>query len=150
MNFLLNRGGAGKSLTRGQTVAEMSKLMIRHIELLRTYDTLIESIGDGSTADELKTIQKENRADIAKLAEIILSSGGVPPREGGLLAGQEPQTLIRSVNDAERELRSDIEQQLEHKHHMRTLAVMEMLLENTERRLGLVQHMAQHFSVPVN
>ena len=42
MNFFLNRGGAGKSLTRAETIAEMSALMIRHIELLRT-DLIVDA-----------------------------------------------------------------------------------------------------------
>ena len=137
MNFLLNRGGAGKSLSRAQTAAEMSKLMIRHIELLRTYDALIESIGNDASIENLKALQQDNRADISKLSEIILSSGGVPPREGMLLAGDGADALIKSVNNAERELRSDIEEQLEQKHHLRTLAIMETLLANTQLRIGL-------------
>ena len=150
MNFLLNKGGAGKSITRAQTAAEMSTLMIRHIELLRTYDMLIKSLGEGGAADRLRELQKDNRADIARLSEIILSSGGVPPREGLLLRGDGPTGLIKSVNSAERELRHDIEEQLEQKHHLRTVAVMEGLLANTERRIGFVQQMAHRYSVPVN
>jgi len=150
MNFLLNKGGAGKSLSRARTAAEMSTLLIRHIELLRTYDMLIQSLGEGDAADRLREQQKDNRADIARLSEIILSAGGVPPREGLLLGGNDQSGLIKSVNSAERELRRDIEEQLEQKHQLRTVAMMEGLLANTERRIGFVQQMAHRYSVPVN
>lgn len=148
-NFFLNRGGAGKSLTRAKTAAEMSKLMIRHIELLRTYDALIDTLDDPGSSEELEVVQKENRADISKLSETILSAGGVPPRDGDCLGGTAMPDLIKSLNVAERELRSGLEVQLESKHQLRTVAIVENLLANTEKRIGLVHAMAQRYRIPV-
>ena len=150
MNFLLNKGGAGKSLTRSDSVSEVSKLMRAQIGLLNTYEALIGVVeSDTDLARSLSALQKEHRDEIPKLSEIILSSGGEPPRESSPLAGDDVDSLIRAVNEGERSMRSDLEQQIKLKHHIRTIAVLKTLLANTERRIGEIQTAAQQLSIPV-
>lgn len=153
MNFLLNKGGAGKSLTRSKTAVEASRLLTSHIQLLRTYGNLTAAMGAENASvdsvDSVKALQKEHRDDIAKISEIILSSGGVPPREADSFEGDDIESLLRAVDDGERSLRRSLEEQLTQKHHLRTIAIMETLLVNTERRIGVIQTLAQQLKIPV-
>lgn len=151
MNFLLNRGGAGKSLSRAETVAQASSLITRHIALLRSYDRLVEAMApDDESVEQIRKLQKQHRADIAKLCEIVLSANGTPPREAAPLEGSGIDSLLRSLTDGERSLREELEAQLAKKHHMRTIAVLETLLANTEERIGILQTVARTHSVPVS
>ena len=150
MNFLLNKGGAGKSLTRSQTVSEVTKLMSAQIALLETYEALLGVVdSDSDLARSLSALQKQHRDEIPKLSEIILSSAGVPPRKSSLPAGDDVDSLIRAVNDGERAMRTDLEEQIKLKHHLRTIAVLNTLLANTEQRIGAIQTVAQQLSIPV-
>jgi hypothetical protein len=150
MNFLLNKGGAGKSLTRSQTASDVSKLMTGQIELLGAYGALIAAVGnDSDLAKSLGALEKELRDEIPKLSEIILSSGGVPPRKADQPTGDDVESFLRAVNDGERSMRSDLEEQLKLKHHIRTIAVLNTILANTERRIGEIQTVAQQLRVPV-
>ena len=150
MNFLLNRGGAGKSLTRAETAEELSSLMTTQITLLRTYEALIALMDSGSSsAETLAALQKEHRNEIPKISEIILSAGGIPPRKADRLEGDGRESLIRAVCDGERGLRREIDTQLENKHHLRTIGILESLAETVEDRIGVLQKIAQEYSVPV-
>jgi bacterioferritin (cytochrome b1) len=150
MNFLLNKGGAGKSLTRSSTVSEVSKLMSAQIALLGSYEALLGVVdSDSDLAASLSALQKQHRDEIPKLSEIILSSGGIPPRESSPPTGDDVDSLIRAVNDGERAMRTDLEEQIKLKHHLRTIAVLKTLLANTERRIGAIQTVAQQLSIPV-
>ena len=151
MNFLLNKVVAGKSLTRSQTATEASKLLTGHIELLQTYDALVRALGAESDATEsVSALQRGHRDDICLLSEIILSSGGVPPRKASPPAGDDVDSLLRAANDGERSLRRNLEDQIKLKHHLRTIAVLKTLLANTERRIGEIKTMAEQLSLPVN
>jgi hypothetical protein len=150
MNFLLNRGGAGKSLTRSQSAEEVSKLMTSHIALARSYQRLLEAMGDdGPATDSIKALQKEHRDDLAKLSEIVLSAGGIPPRQAEPLNSESRASMINELAEAERALRDDLEAQLKLKHHLRTRAVLEHDLENTVRRIGSLRDVAAKLSIAV-
>jgi hypothetical protein len=151
MSFLLNRGGAGKSLTRAETAAEISSLISRNIALLRSYDELAGHLAsEGPEAASVQTLAKGHRVDIAKLSEIVLSNMGVPPREAEPVGGNDLGSLVRNLADGERSLREELENQLTKKHHRRTVAVLETQLANAEERIGILQDLARQHSVPVS
>jgi hypothetical protein len=150
MNFLLNRGGAGKSLNRSQSAAEMSNLMKSHIGLLRTYEALVALMGDDTDSiSTLKSLQKQHRTEIAQLSEIVLSSAGIPPRDADRLSGDDVSELTRAIDRGERSLRGDLQLQLKQKHHRRTIAVLESHLENTEARIGEITTLTKRLNVPI-
>jgi hypothetical protein len=149
MNFLLNRGGAGKSLSRAETADEISKIMRSHIALISAYGSFAGLLDKPSEIDQVHQLQKEHRDDLAKLSEIVLSAGGVPPREASGSFGSDLDSLLRGVSEAERGLRDEIREQLKLKHHLRTVAVLEHDLANTERRVGLLQDLGRSLSIAV-
>jgi len=149
-NFILNRGGAGKSITRHETAAAMSDLVVPLIGIMRTYEHLATLIHDEEAGTRIEVTQNRTRNDIAKLSEIILSTGGVTPRGADPVDSSEnPDMTIRRLNEAEREFRQALENSLKLKHHYRTIAVLETLLKNTEERITLVREIAHLHNVPV-
>lgn len=149
-NFLLNRGGAGKSITRQETAEAMNDLVRRLISIMRTYERLSVAIADVDAGLQIDAMQNRTRTDIAKLSEIILSTGGVTQREADpVSSGEDPDQLIRALNEAERSFRDALEESLKLKHHYRTIAVLETLHKNTDGRIALVRELARHHNVPV-
>jgi len=148
-NFLLNKGGAGKSITRHETAGAMSALVRRLISITRTYEHLLVARNAGSD-QRLSAMQNRTRTDIGKLSEIILSTGGITPRYADPVStSDDPDQLIRALNEAERAFRDELEESLKLKHHYRTIAVLETLHKNTEDRIGLVRELAHEHNVPV-
>jgi len=149
-NFLLNRGGAGKSITRNETAEAMGDLVRPLTSIVRTYERLAENVGDDQAAGKIAASQNRTRSDVAKLSEIILSTGGITPRDAEpLSSSDDPDTLIRALNAAERGFRDSLEESLKMKHHYRTIAVLETLHKNTEERIRLVRELAHLHNVPV-
>jgi hypothetical protein len=149
-NFLLNRGGAGKSITRHETAAAMSDLVRPLISIMRGYENLAGLIDDAEAVAFIHASQNRTRSDIAKLSEIILSTGGITPRDVEPVgADDDPDQLIRALNEAERAFRDALESSLKLKHHYRTIAVLETLQKNTEDRIALVRELARRQNVPV-
>jgi len=149
-NFLLNRGGAGKSITRHETAGAMSELVRRLISITRTYNHLLEAVRNEESDQRLGAMQNRTRTDIGKLSEIILSTGGITPRYADPVStSDDPDQLIRALNEAERAFRDELEESLKLKHHYRTIAVLETLHKNTEDRIGLVRELAHEHNVPV-
>ncbi len=149
-NFLLNRGGAGKSITRHETAEAMGDLVRPLTSIVRTYELLEGRTGDSGADEKIAASQSRTRSDIAKLSEIILSTGGVTPRQAEpFSSSDETDTLIRALNEAERAFRDSLESSLKMKHHYRTIAVLETLHKNTEERIRLVRELAHLHNVPV-
>lgn len=149
-NFLLNRGGAGKSITRQETGDAMGDLVLRLIGITRSYERLAVVIGDVEPGLKITAMQNRTRTDIGKLSEIVLSTGGVTPRDADPVSeSDDPDQLIRALNQAERDFRDALEESLKLKHHYRTIAVLETLQKNTEDRIALVRELAHHYNVPV-
>jgi hypothetical protein len=149
-NFLLNRGGAGKSITRRETAETISDVVRPLIGIMRTYERLAETIEDEEAAGFIHASQKRTRTDISKLSEIILSTGGVTPRDiDPVAASDDPDQVIRALNEAERSFREVLENSLKLKHHYHTIAVLETLQKNTEDRIALVRELARRQNVPV-
>ncbi|HUF08787.1 MAG TPA: hypothetical protein VMO47_05665 [Rhodothermales bacterium] len=149
-NFLLNKGGAGKSITRHETAGKMSELVRRLISITRTYERLLAALGNAGSDHRVGAMQNRTRTDIGKLSEIILSTGGITPRYADPVStSDDPDQLIRALNEAERAFRDELEESLKLKHHYRTIAVLETLHKNTEDRIRLVRELAHDYNVPV-
>ena len=149
-NFLLNRGGAGKSITRAETAEAMAQLTVPLIGIMRAYEHLKAILDNEEAAQHIDASQNRTRADIGKLSEIILSTGGITPRDtASLTDDDDPAQVIRTLNESERAFKSSIVESLKMKHHYRTIAVLENLQKNTEARIRLVRDLARSRNVPV-
>jgi len=75
---ILNRGWAGKTITRAETVERLNPILLQFLKLNHNYQYVIRSHSDSALTDALKRVQKTARADVGKLSETVLSCGGTP------------------------------------------------------------------------
>jgi len=141
---LLNRGWAGKTLSRSETVDRLNPLIRKHIELNHHYGAAIRHCDDERVADVLERLQKTARADVGKLSETVLSCGGTPYNGTDLEA--EDFTLTGSVldlfdelHDLETDFNEALADELDLEHQMRTRGVLEAVKSNSQDRLDALK-----------
>jgi len=141
---LLNRGWAGKTLSRSETVDRLNPLIRRHIELNHHYGAAIRHCDDERVTDVLERLQKTARADVGKLSETVLSCGGTPYNGTDLEA--EDFTLKGSVlnlfdelHDLETDFNEALADELDLEHQMRTRGVLEAVKSNSQDRLDALK-----------
>jgi hypothetical protein len=137
---VLNKGGAGRSATRQETVDALNPLVERHAVLLVTYDAALRHLSDRRLAEELEPGMNRLRAELGKLRETVLSNGGTPPNTVGLQArvtADSDRGVLEAVESAERDYRQSLRDALTYPHHqIRTEAILNNNLTGSEERLG--------------
>ena len=118
-DLLLQKGWAGKTISRAETVDRVNPVIHRLIALNQHYDAFLRSSqGEGLDA-QLASLQKTARADVGKLAETVFSCGGTPyngtdlePKSGAGVGfrwqsplGPIRVDLAKPLNNADRSLR---------------------------------------------
>lgn len=138
--ILLNRGWAGSTLSRSETVDRLNPILRQHIEVNHHYDAVIRDCNDDRAVDVLERLQKTARADVGKLSETILSCGGTPYNGTDVdptdfsVSGDTPQRL-RHLEDLETNLHDVLADELDLDHQMRTRGILEAVKSNSEDRL---------------
>ena len=145
---ILNRGGAGRSLNRADTVEMLVPLVSRHQELIFAYDAALRRLADREAAGRIEPVMSRLRNDLMKLRETVFALGGTAPsgvdidREA-VLAGQNDGEILHALHEAERAYRDAINEVLEYPHHqMRTIAILENHRAGSEARLDVLHPMA--------
>ena len=146
-NFVLNKGWAGESLSREETIQRLNPLLRRHIELNHSYDYLIVHLDGDEASEQMGRFQKVARNDVGKVRETILSSGGVPhsgidlePDDIALDGGRDE--MFDQLMEQEQALLDHIEEEQSlsgREHHMRTKAILENLHKNSQERLNFLK-----------
>jgi len=141
---LLNRGWAGQTLSRSETVDRLNPLVRQHIELNHHYDAAIRHCGDERVVDVLERLQKTARADVGKLSETVLSCGGSPYNGTDL----EPQDftlkgslldLFEELHNLETDFNDALADELDLEHQMRTRGVLDAVKSNSQDRLDALE-----------
>jgi len=141
---LLNRGWAGKTITRAETVERLNPLLLQFLRLNHNYRYVIRSHSDTAVTEALKRVQKTARADVGKLSETILSSGGTPengtdlePEDFNL--GNDELDMLYQLEDLETEFNETLaRERSEVEHQIRTRGILEAVKSNSEERLELI------------
>lgn len=146
--LLLNKGWAGKTLSRQETVERINPLIRRHHELNRSYDFAIGHLDDRAASEQLNTFQKTARADVGKLSETVLSAGGVSYNGTDLEPeafdlGSDDAAILRELARIESEFADMLNDELELEHQIRTRAILGAVLLNTRTRLDYVRGLAR-------
>lgn len=138
---LLNRGWAGKTLSRSETVEQLNPLIRQHVELNHHYGAAIRHCDDERVVDVLERLQKTARADVGKLSETVLSCGGTP--YNGTDLSPEDFTLegtlsdlFEELNELETAFNDALAEQIDLEHQMRTRGVLEAVKSNSQDRLN--------------
>jgi hypothetical protein len=142
--FLLNRGWAGQTLSRSETVERLRPLVQQHIELNHHYNAAARHCDDARVVDVLERLLKTARTDVGKLSETVLSCGGTPPNGTEL----EPEDfalrgtlldLFETLHALETEFNDALAQELDLEHQMRTRGVLEAIKSNSQDRLNALK-----------
>jgi hypothetical protein len=141
---ILNRGWAGKTITRAKTVERLNPLLLQFLKLNHNYQYVIRSHSDSAVTEALKRVQKTARADVGKLSETILSCGGTPengtdlePTDFNL--GNDELDMLYQLEDLETEFNETLARERnEIKHQIRTRGILEAVKSNSEERLELL------------
>jgi hypothetical protein len=141
---ILNRGWAGKTITRAETVERLNPLILQFLKLNHNYQYVIRSHSDTAATEALKRVQKTARADVGKLSETVLSCGGTPENGTDMEAkdfnlGDDELDMLYQLEDLETEFNETIERQLDEvEHQMRTRGILEAVKSNSSERLELL------------
>jgi hypothetical protein len=141
---LLNKGGAGRSLSREDTVEALNPLVDRHGRLLAAYDVAIRTLGDREAAQRIEATMNRSRTELAKLRETVLSNGGIPPtgiglRDEWLDLGSNDSEILRNLRQREEDYRAALREALDYPHHqIRTIAILENNVTGSNERLDVL------------
>jgi hypothetical protein len=139
---LLNKGGAGRSLSRYDTAEALKPLLERHAALLVTYEAVLHRLSDRNAAAEIEKGMNRLRTELGKIRETILSNGGSLPTmaPAAELGGQSDHDVLRALDEAERAYLDALRETLDYPHHqIRTIAILENNVVGSEERQRLIR-----------
>jgi hypothetical protein len=140
---ILNRGGAGRSMTREESVEALVPLVVEHQRLLLAYEAAIRTLGDRGLADRLNDGMNRARTELGKLRETIFSLGGDSPNGVGLDTdvhlGTTDAEIVHALDERERAYRDALARNLALPHHqLRSTAIIENNIKGTKARLDVL------------
>lgn len=150
LDAILNKGGAGKSLSRSETAEYLVPLVQQQNELIFAYERAIQTMDDRSLAQLLEDLQPRTRADVQKLDEMIYSNGGTAPNGTDLAPedfelGDSDAARLGSLFDREQTFRNAVETEYERRdpkrYAFRTLATLENVLNGSNARLDTLEEL---------
>ena len=147
-DLLLNKGWAGRTISRAETIDRINPVIRELTELMHTYDAAA-AVLSGNDAAALAVSQRVLRADIGHLAETVYSTGGIAYLGVDLepssfsVQGNRP-AVAKQLTTAEEHFRTSLDAEKKIEHQMRTRAVLENVARNSTERLRLVREMSHH------
>ena len=142
---LLNKGGAGRYISREESVERLRPISDRHLDLLQAYDRELAALPDGPAKEQVEAMTPYLRTETAKISETILSLGGatstgvdrtpLAPRPG-LSDRQRVESLI----EAEKAFGGALRDEVDAVHHQeRTRAILAHNAAASGTRLDLLR-----------
>ena len=143
-DLFLNKGWAGRTLSRGETAERINPIIRKHYELNHSYEHAIRHIGSREAAKTMNTLQKTARVDIGKLSETVLSAGhasfnGTDLDPNDFNIGSDDSTILDRLKDLESEFESLLSDEMELEHQIRTKAVLSVVHRNSRARLDFLR-----------
>ena len=145
---LLNKGGAGRYISREESVERLLPIAERQLDLLYTYSGVLDVMPDGAAKEQILAMMPYLRTEIAKMSETILSLNGTPPQGTGRqpVAADADAPLgahLDRLTEAERDLGPALGHEAEAVHHQeRTRAILNHNAEASASRLALLRDLA--------
>lgn len=148
-DLFLQKGWAGKTLSRQETIELVNPLLRRHHELNHCYNHLIGHLSDREAATQLEEQMVTARADVAKLSETVLSAGGISYNgtdlePGTFDLGPDELEMLQQVRTREEDLQDALSEELDRgNHQMRTRAILSVVQTNSQRRLDFLSQLTR-------
>lgn len=141
---LLNKGGAGRYISREESVERLQPIAQRHLDLLMAYDAHLGELPDGPARQEVEAMMPYLRTEVAKMSETILSLGGTPPSGAGVPASTagaaSDRDRLQGFLDAEKDFSGALRDEVDVVHHQeRTRAIIEHNADASQARIELLR-----------
>ncbi|WP_412062512.1 hypothetical protein [Rubrivirga sp. IMCC45206] len=144
---LLNKGGAGRYVSRQESAERLMPVAERHLDLLDTYTAAMADFPDGPSRTRLDAMMPYLRTEVAKISETILSLGAAPPTGAGRgpiapVTG-DARARVDALLDAEKGFSDALAQEVDVVHHQeRTRAILNHNAEASAARIDLLRGIA--------
>ena len=150
---ILNKGGAGRYISRADSVERLQPVAQRHLDLMYEYEGILSGMPDGLPKERLEAMMPYLRTEVAKMSETILSLGGTPPsgvrrrpgRAAGVSdpeAGRPAHERVDALLDAERDFGGALRDEADAVHHQeRTRAILNHNAEASDARIDLLREL---------
>jgi hypothetical protein len=143
-NILLNKGGAGFSISRGETIERLVPISRELSRLNLYYRAAAEKVGHEEISAALDRHLRRSHMDVGKVAETVLSAGGVPYNATDL----EPQNfvvegsdseMLESLLEKEQAYNQLLEEESRVDHQIRTQAILLNLRTDSQERMNYLR-----------
>ena len=151
--LLLQKGWAGKTISRQETIDRLNPIIEQLIRLNYSYDAAERNTKNARLASGIATRQKVARADAGKLAETVFSCGGTA-YNGTELEPSDFDTresnvsMVEHLLELEQDFRKTLEAEKQVEHHMRTRAILSVLKKNSDGRLDFLRETNKEIRKP--
>lgn len=151
---ILGRGGAGKYITRAESVERLLPYVPMHHRLLHAYDYTLERMRDDAGKERLLALMPLARTEAGKLSETIFSLGGTPsngtnlePGETGV--GSADAEMLHHVADMERAYHDALLEEVDAVHHQeRTRSILQAVATGSAARLEAIREITNRLPRP--
>ncbi|MEM6326534.1 MAG: hypothetical protein AAF791_05395 [Bacteroidota bacterium] len=143
---VLNKGGAGKYISREESVERLQPVIASQLELLRAYDHVGKRIADANATQYFdEVILPRLRTELNKLYETVFSLGGSAPTGAAMdwtasdLDGDDV-ALLKALQVRDRDFGRQLAEEMDAVHHQeRTRAILGHNAEMADVRLGALR-----------
>ena len=153
---ILNKGGAGRYISREETAERLLPLVAQHNRLLQAYGYTLDRLDDTGAHERLDALMPYLRTHLAKLDETVYSAGGTPsngtelePGETG--RGRSDAEMLYHLLDRERAYHDTLTDEIDAVHHQeRTRAILGHLARGSETRLEALRTLTNRLPRPAD
>jgi hypothetical protein len=144
---ILNRGGAGYSISRQETIDRLKPHVERGLELSRAYASTLPRLDARDAVARLEALMPYLRTEIGKLYETIFSAGGTAPTGVGLrdelVPADDDTDPLTTLTRLERRFGKALRDEVDSVHHQeRTRAILRSVAAGSDGRLDVLREMA--------
>lgn len=144
--LLLNKGWAGRTLSRPETAERLNPVIRSLTTLMHGYDAAQATL-DGEAAASLEAARKLLRGDLGKLSETVLSAGhpaymGVDQEPSAPATG-DSTTVLEALAGREEDFHAVLDAEKKVEHQIRTRAVLKNAARNSSERLELLHELTR-------
>ena len=146
---ILNKGGAGRYISREESVERLQPIVVRQLDLVYLYDAVVARLAEGPAKERLTSIMPNLRTELSKLYETLFSLGGTAPTgvERDALAtdpGTTDEERLHALIEAEAAFDTVLREEADDVHHQeRTRAILIHNADASASRLGLLREFTQ-------
>ncbi len=150
----LGRGGAGRYVSREETVERLSPFAARHHRLLRAYAHVLARLDGAEARERLDALMPYARTEAAKLTETLYSLGARRPPALGAEpevedTGSTDAARLRYLLDMEQAYHDDLLAEVDAVHHQeRTRSILQAVAKGSAGRMDVLRTLTSHLPRP--